>query len=353
MNNMLRYSLIWIDDELHRPPPYFLSMPQHSHLRKIRQTATGATVLAGVVAIATLCLAAFAWAADNKKVVGVTLLSLQYPFLIVLDDAMEAEAAKQGIDLLPFDPQQSVATELSQVEQLVAKKVDLIVMIPVDQKMSQAAAKLINEVGIPLVLLNTKFSDDFRSKGGKFLAYVGSDDNDAGKIEGQYLVDNLPEGGNVVYLVGEYGGGSTERRKAGFESVLKDHPNLKIVSELQGHGSGAKGKTIMKNLLQKFGKEQLQAVVAQNDEMAIGASSAIQAAGRLGEFKVLIGIDGSKPALDAVKAGTLTATVFQDAVGQGTGAMAVARKVLAGEMVEPQLVIPFKLVTKQNVSSFQ
>lgn len=97
----------------------------------------------------------------------------------------------------------------------------------------------------------------------------------------------------------------------------------------------------------------LRGVVAQNDEAALGASSAIQAADRLGEFKVLIGVDGSKPALDAVAAGTLTATVFQDAVGQGTQAMVVASKILAGESVDPQYVIPFKLVTKDNVSSFK
>jgi inositol transport system substrate-binding protein len=252
-----------------------------------------------------------------------------------------------------LDPQQSVATELSQVQKLITDKVNLIVMIPVDQRMSQGAARLINKAEIPLLLVNTKFTDDFISNGGKFATYIGSDDIDAGKIEGQYLIDKLTEGGNVVYLVGEYGGSSTERRKTGFESVIKDHPNLRIVSELQGHGSRANGKAIMESLLQKLGKGQLQAVVAQNDEMAIGASSAIEAAGRLGEFKVLIGVDGSKPALDAIAAGTLTATVFQDALAQGTQAVIVANKILAGESVGQQLVIPFKLVTQDNVSSFK
>jgi ABC-type sugar transport system substrate-binding protein len=327
-------------------------MSHYSFLKKTWQSALGAVALVSAVSLATICLPDSASAAD-KKVVGATLLSLQYPFLVTLNNAMKAEAAKHSIELVSLDPRQSVATELDQVENLITKKVDLIVMIPVDQKTSQAAAKLINKAGISLVLLNTKFTDDFTSNGGKFVTYVGSDDTDAGKIEGQYLVDKLPEGGNLVYLVGEYGGASTERRKAGFESVIKDHPNLKIVTELQGHGSRAEGKTIMENLLQKYAKGQIQALVAQNDEMAIGASSAIQAADRLGEFKVLIGVDGSKPALDAVAAGTLTATVFQDAVGQGTQAMDAASKILAGETVDPQIVIPFKLVTKENVSSFK
>jgi inositol transport system substrate-binding protein len=204
-----------------------------------------------------------------------------------------------------------------------------------------------------IVLLNTKFTDDFASTVGKFASYVGSDDIDAGKIEGRYLVDKLPAGGSVVYLVGEYGGSSTERRKAGFESVTMDHPNLQIVTELQGRGSRVEGKAIMEKLLVKYGKGQLHALVAQNDEMAIGASSAIQAANRLGEFKVLVGIDGSKPALDPVTAGVLTATVFQDAIGQGSQAMKVASKILTGETVEQQFLIPFSLVTKENVSSFK
>jgi ABC-type sugar transport system substrate-binding protein len=322
-------------------------MSHHPLLRKAWHAKLGFVAFA----LAALCLADSGSAVDTK-VVGATLLSLQYPFLVTLQNALQAEAAKEGIGLVPLDPRQSVATELSQVRNLISQKVDLILMIPVDQKTSQAAAKLINQAGIPLVLLNTKFSNDFTSQGGKFVTYIGSDDTDAGKIEGQYLADKLPEGGNVVYLVGEYGGASTERRKAGFESVLKDHPNLKIVTELQGRGSGAKAKTIMEHLLQKYGKGQLQALVAQNDEMAMGASSAIQAAGRLGEFKVLIGVDGGRAALDAVTAGTLTATVFQDAIGQGREAVVAVGKILAGETVESQLIIPLKLVTKENVSSF-
>jgi ABC-type sugar transport system substrate-binding protein len=323
-------------------------MLSHSYSKNTWQSAMAASL----VALTGLCVANPASAAD-KKVVGATLLSLQYPFLVTLDKAMKAEASKHGIDLVSLDPRQNVSKELDQVENLITKKVDLIVMIPVDQKTSQAAAKLINKAGTPLILVNTRFTDDFTSDGGKFVTYVGSDDTDAGKIQGQYLVDKLPKGGNVVYLVGEYGGASTERRKSGFMSVIKSHPNLKIVTELQAHGSRAEGKTIMENLLQKYGKGQIQAVVAQSDEMALGASSAIQAADRLGEFEVLIGVDGSKPALDAVAAGALTATVFQDAVGQGKQAMVAASKVLAGETVEPQYVIPFQLVTKENVASFR
>jgi ribose transport system substrate-binding protein len=307
-------------------------------------------VITGAV-LAALCLTGPVRAGD-RAVVGALLLSLQYPFLVTLNNAMAAEATKQGVDLVSLDPRQSVSAERRQVEDLIHQKVGLIVMIPVDQKTSQIAARLINAAGIPLILLNTRFADDFASNGGQSVTYIGSDDTEAGKIQGQFLADKLPEGGDVVYLVGEYGGASTERRKAGFESVLESHPNVRVVAELQAHGSQMDAKAIMGILLQKYGKGQLQALVAQNDEMAIGASSAIQAADRLGEFKVLIGVDGSKAALDAVRVGTLTATVFQDAVGQGTQAMDAAVRILAGEKIEQQLMIPFRLVTMDNVSSF-
>jgi ABC-type sugar transport system substrate-binding protein len=307
--------------------------------------------LISFLALAHLCLADSV-SGSGKKVVGATVLSLQSPYLVAVNDAMKAEAVRQGFELDSLDPERSVARELEQVESLIKQKVDLIVMIPADQRGSQTAAKLINKAGIPLLLLKTKLKDDFVSNGGKFVAYVGSDDTVAGQMEGQYLVDQLPEGGNVVYLVVEYGLSVTELRKAGFESVIKDHPKLRVVTELQGYASTAKSKTIMESLLQKYGKGELQALVAQNDEMAIGASSAIRAADRLGEFQVLIGIDGMIPGLNAVKFGSLTATVVQDAVGHGTQAMVVAGKILAGETVEPQLMLPFKLVTKGNVSSF-
>ena len=324
----------------------------YSRGRKTWRSTLRVATLAGAVAFAAFRLVDSTLAADNK-VIGATVLSLQYPYLVAVSEAMKAEAAKEGLGLISLDSERSVMTERSHVETLIKSKVDLIIMTPTDQATSQAAARLVNKAGIPLLLLETKFNNDFKSDGGKFAAFVGSDNTVAGEIEGRYLADQLPAGGNVVYLAIEYGRSATELRKAGFESVIKDHPNLEIVAELQGYASRVKGKTIMETLLEKYGKGQLQALVAENDEMAIGASSAIQAADRLGEFKVLIGVNGSKAGLDAVAAGTLTATVFQDAVLKGTQIVVAAGKILAGGTVEPEFLSPFTLVTKENVSSFQ
>jgi ABC-type sugar transport system substrate-binding protein len=290
----------------------------------------------------------------SGKTIGATLLSLQYPFLVTLGDSMKAQADAKGVGLDALDPRQKVDTELSQVEDLITKKVDLIIMIPVDVKQSGAAAKKINEANIPLMFLNTKLDDSFAAGGGKVVTYVGSNDVQAGEIQGQYVVDTLGSaGGKIIYLVGQYGGASTNLRKEGFTNILKDHPEITIATELEGHGSRAEGKTIMEDLLQKYAKGEISGVICQNDEMALGALSAIEAAGRRAEFKAIMGLDGGSEALDSIAQGGLTATVFQDAKAQGVGAIDTAVKVLSGETVDPVIDIPFKLVTKDNVASFK
>jgi inositol transport system substrate-binding protein len=328
------------------------AISRYSCGRKPWRSKLRVTTLAIAMALTALRLADSA-AADDKKVLGATVLSLQFPYVVAVSEAMKAEATKEGLDFICLDSARSVMTEKSQIESLIARKVDLIIMSPIDQATSQAAAILVNNAGIPLLLLDTKFNSDFKSAGGKFATFVGADDTVAGQIEGRYLADKLPEGGNVVYLALEYGRSATELRKAGFDSVIRYHPNLEIVAELQGYASRVKGKAIMETLLQKYGRGQLQALVAENDEMAIGASSAIQAADRLAEFKVLIGVNGLKPGLDAVATGTLTATVFQDPVRKGTQIVVAARKILAGGTIESQFLFPFTLVTKDNLSSFR
>lgn len=303
-----------------------------------------------VLLICVVLLVPFAPAA-KQQTVGVTLLSLQYPFLVTLSEAMKDEANKLGVKLIALDPRQKVATELSQVENLITQKVDAIVMIPVDENASIPAAKKVNKAKIPLILLNTKLAPTFLARGGKYVAYVGSDDNVAGRIEGTHLVKELNGEGNVIYLVGQYGGASTMLRKEGFEEIIRDYPGIKVVTELQAHGSRAEAKTIMENLLQKYKPGQVQAVVAQSDEMAMGALSAIEAAGRRNDFKVIIGVDAAEDAVNAVRSGKLTATVFQDAVGQGREAVRVAVKTLKGEKVPPIVDIPFKLVWKETIDT--
>jgi len=322
-----------------------------------RHRLCGALLAGAVVAVLPACSSSNSPAAGSTSggggtgPVGITLLSLQFPFLVTLSDAAKKEAAKNNFKLVSLDPRGSASTETSQIENLITQQVKVIVMIPLDQKESQAAARKVNAAHIPLVLTNNRFDDSFAKSGGTVASFVGSDDAQAGQIEGNYAVKQLPGGGNIVYLTNTAGASSTVRRSAGFNQVMQSHSNIKIVSSQDGHGSRAEGKSLMENFLSKYGKGQLQGVVAQTDEMALGAASAIKAAGRMGEFKIIIGVDGEPAARVAVVSGDMTATVFQDAVAQGTTAMDVARQILDGKTPKPSIIIPFRLLTKTNVGT--
>lgn len=282
--------------------------------------------------------------------IGATLLSLRYPFLVTLTDSMAAEAQRLGVELESLDPLGDNEAELEQIEDLIAQQVDAIIMIPVDAADSQMAANEVNAAGIPLIEVSTKLNNGFFDDGGAIATYVGSDVR-AGEVQGQHIINR----GNpikVIYLVDEVGGASADLRTEGFTKVMGEHLGLIIAFEVDGHGSHAEGKTIMEDLLEVYGFGAFQGVVSQNDEMVLGALSAIEAAGRRDEFEILMGVGAGPDALHSIKDGGLTATVFQDAAGQGIGAIQAACRIVAGEDVPPITSIPFQLVTADNLDEY-
>lgn len=304
-----------------------------------------------LVTAAVLGLSACASGAGGGEngMIGVSLNSLEYPFIVTMNDAMTDEAQKEGVGLVTVDSRASVATELSRMEDLLTRNVDVIVMDAVDAKSSEAAGKRVNAAGIPLVLVDNRFADDSDID---VVSYVGTDAKESGRLQAEYLNQALPEGGKIIYLVGVYGAPWTENRKAGFLEVVND--NVEIATETEAQGSRADGKTVMEDLLRRYSTPgEISAIVAQNDEMAIGAVSAIQEAGREDEFQVIVSVDGSEAGLEAVADGTITATILQDPDEIGRVAIQTARKVAAGEDVEKEIFIPFETVTADNVADFQ
>lgn len=285
---------------------------------------------------------------DKKFTVGVVILDLQDPDLAVMADAMKAEADKQGVTLEVTDSKKDVAAELTQVEDLITRKVDAIILQPLDGEASQTAAKRVEEAKIPLFILSTEFADGATVK---YESYIGVDDTLAGEMQAEELNKVLPEGGNIVFAAGQYGASWTDRRKKGFAS--KVNPNFKIVAEFQAKGSRDDAKRNMEDVLQRFGSGQIVAVVANNDEMAIGAASAIADKKRTSEFKAVLGVDGTKPAVEAILAGTMTATVRQDSAGQGAKSVEVVHNFLKGDKVDNRYTLPFELITKENAAQFQ
>ena len=326
-----------------------------------RPRPLGAMAAAAILALAVTTLGAPAVAQSSNaaaapmpdcsgSTVGATLLSLQYPFYVTLNESMAAEAQRLGVDLMPLDPLQQSDTELTQVADLITRQVDAIIMIPVDGTASQTAAADVNAAGIPLIVVNTKLDRSFFDEGGTIATYVGS-----GEQSGEIQAHHIGRQGNpvrVIHLVDEDGGASSDLRKEGFTKVMGEHRGFVIAFTLDGQGSRAEGKALMEDLLETYGFGAFDSVVSQNDEMVLGALSAIDAAGRRDEFKHLIGVGAGPDALKSIMDGGLTASVFQDAVSQGVSAIQAACTVIAAEDVPGHTVIPFQMVTADNVDQY-
>jgi len=285
---------------------------------------------------------------DDSYEVGVVVLDLQDPDLAIMTKKMEDTAKEEGVTLRVTDSKKDVATELNSVEDLITRKVDAVILQPLDGEASQNAANRVIDAGIPLFILSTEFAEGADVK---YKSYIGVDDTLAGEMQAKYLNEVLPDGGPIVLAAGIYGASWTDRRVSGFKNAIND--NFKIAAEFQAKGSRDDAKRNMEDTLQRFGKGEIVAVVANNDEMAIGAASAIKDAGRTSEFKAVVGVDGTPPAIEAIAAGDMTATVRQDSAGQGAEAVKVVHRFLEGEKIEDRYTLPFTLITMENLADFQ
>jgi inositol transport system substrate-binding protein len=286
-------------------------------------------------------------AADTEKKIkiGVTYQNLQNEFIINIQDKLRARAEEMGVELIEVDGQGKAENQIAQVENFISQKVDAIILNPFDRDGSAPAVDKAVAANIPIIVVNAQVSNL-----DKATAYVGSDDEDAGRIEMQYMADQLGGKGNIVIIHGANGHSAEVGRTKGNREVLAKYPDIKVLAEQTGNWDRAQSLTLMENWLQKF--PDIDGVVAQNDEEGLGAYKAIEAAGRQDEI-IVVGIDAIPDALEAVEAGEFGATVFQDAGGQGAGAVDIAIKAINGEKVEPITYIPFQLVTKENLADFK
>ncbi|VBB07256.1 Hypothetical protein LUCI_2500 [Lucifera butyrica] len=282
-----------------------------------------------------------------KKTIGVLLCDFSDQFQTYMLDGMKQAAEKlkgDNIDVVYMDAKYDSSKQMSQMENLIAQKVDVIVVMPVD---SEAAKPMVAEAvkaKIPVISVNRPLANQDQA-----VSYVGSDSVYSGELEAQKMADLLGGKGDIVVLEGTYGHQPQIERKQGYDNILKKYPGIKVVASQTGEWYRDKGMKVMENWLQS--NMHIDGVLAENDEMALGALKAIEDAGMLGKIKVG-GIDATPEALKYVKEGKLDFTVFQDAKGQGRTAIEVAAKVAKGEKVDKKIIIPYELVPKEKVDEY-
>jgi inositol transport system substrate-binding protein len=281
----------------------------------------------------------------HKITIGISYQNLQNEFIINIQDAVRAEAQKLDVTLIEADGQGKAENQISQTEDFITRNVDAIILNPYDKEGSAHAVDLAIHAHKPIVVVNAIVSNLQKAN-----AYVGSEDAEAGRIAAQRIMDVLHGKGDIAVIHGPNGHSAEVQRSDGIRQVLAKYPDAKIVVEQTANWDRAQALNLMENWLASGRK--IDAVIAQNDEMALGAYKAIEAAGKQKDIAV-IGIDAIPDALKAVADRKLVGTVFQDAKGQGTLAVDLAMQLVQGKPVKHDNYIPFQLVTKDNLASFQ
>ncbi|MCF0063947.1 sugar ABC transporter substrate-binding protein [Dyadobacter chenwenxiniae] len=279
----------------------------------------------------------------KKLVVGATMLSMQNEFIVNVSDEMNAKAKELGIELITVDAERSALKQVEQVESFIAQGVDAIIMNPCEVEASSPAVKLAMDANIPIINVNSETS-------AKPTAFVGSDDTESARIAMEYLAEKLGGKGNVLIMHGFMGQAAQIKRDNGAKEILKANPGMQLLAEQTGEWDRAKAMSLMENWIQSYGAK-INAVFAHNDEMGMGAVKALEAAG-LKDRVIVVSVDAIPDALQSVKKGTLNATIFQNAQEQGGKAIETAVKAAKKEKFEKQVLIPFQLVTKENVGEY-
>lgn len=280
---------------------------------------------------------------SEELVIGATMLSMQNEFVVNVSDEMDKRAEELDVELIIVDAERSALNQVEQVESFIAQGVDAIVLNPCEIEASSTAVEKALAANIPIINVNSATS-------ATPTAFVGSDDVEAGRIAMRYIAEELGGKGNVIMMHGYMGQAAQIQREKGAKEVLKEYPGLVLLAEQTGEWDRAKAMSLTENWIQSYGSK-INAVFAHNDEMGMGVVKALENA-NLNDKVIVVSIDAISDALQAVQDGELDATVFQNAEVQGREAIETAVKIARGEPYEKELLVPFQLITKENVADF-
>ena len=283
--------------------------------------------------------------------IGVSMDKFDDNFLTVLRNGMSDYAKSlPGVTLQIEDAKDDVSKQLSQVQNFIANKVDAIIVNPVDTSATAAITKAAAEAGVPLVYVNREPVDV--DKLGPKAAFVASDEKQSGTLETQAICKLLGGKGNILVIEGELSNQAAVQRTKDIHEVIAtpDCSGMKVIAEQTAAWDRLKAQNLMTNWLSKG--LNYDAVISNNDEMAVGALQAMKAAGVDTKKAIVGGVDATQDALASMKAGDEKVTVFQNAAGQGKGAVDAALALAAGKTVEKKTYIPFELVTPDNLANY-
>lgn len=283
---------------------------------------------------------------DGKKrlVVGFSQIGAESDWRTAETASVKSEAEKRGIDLKFSDAQQKQENQIKAVRAFIAQKVDAILLAPVVETGWEAVLQEAKAAGIPVILMDraAKVSDE-----SLYVTLIGSDFVNEGRMAGEWLAKKTNGKANIVELQGTPGSAPALDRKEGFEAAIKAYPDMKIIKSQTGDFTQAKGKEVMEAFLKAEGKN-ITALYAHNDNMALGAIQAIEAAGlKPGQDIIIVSVDAVKGAFQAIIDGKLNCTVECNPL-LGAQAFDAVTKALAKETLPKKILIKDLLFDDTN-----
>ena len=276
--------------------------------------------------------------------IGVSMAYFDQNFLTIIRQSIEKEAQARHVDVQFEDARGDTGRQADQVQSFIASGVDAIIVDPVDSASTPQLTKMGQQAKMPLVYVNRTPGDKTLPPG---VVFVGSDERESGTLQMEALAKLANYKGNVAIMIGNLTDAGALQRTKDVEQVVAKYPAMKVVQKQPANYSRSEGMDLMQNWTGNG--EAIDIVAANNDEMAIGAAMALEKS----QKKLLIGgTDATPDGLKALASDKIQVTVFQDAVGQGKTALAVALKLIKGEKVESHVWIPFELVTKENMQTY-
>ena len=265
--------------------------------------------------------------------VGFAQTESNNPWRLAQTASMKAEAAKRGWQLVYTDAAGSAAKQVSDVNSMIAQGVDIIFLAPREEKPLIPAVMAAKKAGIPVFLIDRSVDASLAKAGVDYVTFIGSDFIKEGKTAGEALVKATGGMGTIIELEGSTGSSPANDRKKGFDEVIAANPGMKIVASQSGDFSRDKGRQVAESLLQAHPEANI--IYAHNDEMAIGAIAAIEAAGKkAGKDITVVSIDGEKDALQMIIDGKMLFSVECNPKF-GPKSFETAAKYAAGESIAP------------------
>ncbi|TFE01565.1 ribose ABC transporter substrate-binding protein RbsB [Jeotgalibacillus salarius] len=272
---------------------------------------------------------------EEAGTIGFSISTLNNPFFVTLAEGAEAQAEEAGMDITVVDAQDDPAKQISDIEDLIQQGVDLILVNPTDSAAIASAIESANSSDIPVITV------DRSAEGGEVVTHIASDNVEGGRLAGDFIIEELGGSGNVVELEGISGSSAARERGEGFNEVISES-DIEVVANQTANFDRAEGLSVMENIIQSGA--EFDAVFAHNDEMALGAVEALEAAGM--SDVMVVGFDATNDAVAAVEEGTMAATVAQKPDEIGVSAIDTAQAVLDGESVEEFVPVELELVTQ-------